>query len=373
MEQNKATEEQLHEIIKNITSKDFNIYFFTLDTKGNAVAGVANIYEHVKILTELGYNAHILHEKNDYKIHGDEHGQGVVDWLGEDYGTLSHVSIESQDLKIKPEDFMVVPEVFSPLMEQTKHFPCIKIVLSQSPEYIFELLPIGRRWTDYGYNTVITTSEKQSNFIHTLFPSSNVYTVPVSIPSYFTDSDKPKQPVICIHTRNQSDTVKIVKQFYLQYPLYKWVSFKDLRGLSRTQFAEELGKSCLAVWVDDVAGFGTFPLEAIECNTPVIGKAPNTIPEWMEEHDEHGTQKIINNGIWTNTTSNIPELIATYLKLWLEDNVPTDLYDVMETTKGKYTRENQKAHIEKVYGEIFHNRTEAINELLKKMETETTK
>jgi glycosyltransferase involved in cell wall biosynthesis len=373
MEQNKVTEEQLHEIINKITSKDFNIYFFTLDTKGNAVAGVANIYEHVKLLTELGYNAHILHEKNDYKIHGDEHGLGVVDWLGEEYGTLPHVSIESQELKVKPEDFMIVPEVFSPLMEQTKHFPCIKIVLSQSPEYIFELLPIGRRWTDYGYNTVITTSEKQENFINTLFPSAKTYTVPVSIPTYFTDSNKPKQPVICIHTRNQSDTIKIVKQFYLQYPLYKWVSFKDLRGLSRREFANELGKSCLAVWVDDVAGFGTFPLEAIECNTPVIGKAPNTIPEWMEEYDENGTQKIVNNGIWTNTTNNIPELIATYLKLWLEDNVPTDLYETMETTKGKYTVENQKSHIEKVYGEIFHNRTEAIKDVINGMETETTK
>jgi hypothetical protein len=217
MEQNKVTEEQLHEIINKITSKDFNIYFFTLDTKGNAVAGVANIYEHVKILTELGYNAHILHEKNDYKIHGDEHGQGVVDWLGEEYGTLSHVSIESQELKVKPEDFMIVPEVFSPLMEQTKHFPCIKIVLSQSPEYIFELLPIGRRWTDYGFNDVITTSNKQSDFIKSLFPSVNTYTVPVAISEYFKDSEKPKVPIVALHVRNQADAAKIAKQFYLQF------------------------------------------------------------------------------------------------------------------------------------------------------------
>jgi hypothetical protein len=37
--------------------------FFTLDTKGNPTAGIANIYEHVKLLNELGYNATILHEK----------------------------------------------------------------------------------------------------------------------------------------------------------------------------------------------------------------------------------------------------------------------------------------------------------------------
>ena len=39
------------------------MYFFTLDTKGNPTAGIANIYEHVKMLNELGYNACILHEK----------------------------------------------------------------------------------------------------------------------------------------------------------------------------------------------------------------------------------------------------------------------------------------------------------------------
>jgi hypothetical protein len=367
MEQKQITEQQLTEIITKLNTKDFNIYFFTLDTKGNPVAGVANIYEHAKTLTDLGYSAIILHEKNDYKLHGDAEGMGVSDWLGDDYAKLPHMSIESQTLSITAQDFLIIPEVFSTLMDQTKHFPCTKIVLSQSPEYIFELLPIGRRWTDYGYNQVITTSDKQGNFIKSLFPSISTYTVPVSIPEYFKDSNKPKLPVITLNVRNQSDAVKIVKQFYLQYPLYKWVTFKELRGLDRNTFADELGKSCLAVWVDDVAGFGTFPLEAIECNTPIIGKAPNTIPEWMEEYDENGNQVILNNGVWTNTINNIPELIATYLKLWLEDNVPTDLLEGMEKTKGLYSTDKQKNKIEEIYSELVTNRVNDINEILTKV------
>ena len=367
MEQKQITEQQLTEIITKLNTKDFNIYFFTLDTKGNPVAGVANIYEHAKTLTDLGYSAVILHEKNDYKLHGDAEGMGISDWLGDDYTKLPHMSIESQTLSITAQDFLIIPEVFSTLMDQTKHFPCTKIVLSQSPEYIFELLPIGRRWTDYGYNQVITTSDKQGNFIKSLFPSISTYTVPVSIPEYFKDSNKPKLPVITLNVRNQSDAVKIVKQFYLQYPLYKWVTFKELRGLDRNTFADELGKSCLAVWVDDVAGFGTFPLEAIECNTPIIGKAPNTIPEWMEEYDENGNQVILNNGVWTNTINNIPELIATYLKLWLEDNVPTDLLEGMEKTKGLYSTDKQKSKIEEIYSELVTNRVNDINEILTKV------
>ena len=371
MEQKQITPEQLTEIISKLNNKDFSIYFFTLDTKGNPVAGVANIYEHARVLTDLGYKAIILHEKNDYKLYGNAEGMGLADWLGDGYAKLPHESIEAQTLSITAQDFLVIPEVFATLMDQTKHFPCTKIVLSQSPEYIFELLPIGRRWTDYGYNQVITTSNKQGEFVKTLFPSIATYTVPVSIPAYFKDSEKPKVPVVTLNVRNQSDAVKIVKQFYLQYPLYKWITFKELRGLDRGTFANELAKSCLAVWVDDVAGFGTFPIEAMECNTPVIGKAPNTIPEWMEEFDENGNQVILNNGVWTNTTNNIPELIATYLKLWLEDNVPTDLLEGMTKTKGIYSPENQKAKIEEVYGKLVSNRVEEINAVLTKITEET--
>ena len=79
---------QVNEIIEKLDKKDFSLYFFTLDTKGNPTAGIANIYEHVKVLNELGYNAKILHEKNDYKLRGDESGMGIADWLGEEYAAL---------------------------------------------------------------------------------------------------------------------------------------------------------------------------------------------------------------------------------------------------------------------------------------------
>jgi len=368
MEQTKQIEEQLTQakiVFDKLSNKDFNLYFFTLDTKGNPTAGIANIYEHVKLLNELGYKATILHEKNDYKLIGDENGNGVGDWLGEEYAKLPHASIESQNLNISPADFIIIPEIFSNIMDQVKGFPCKKIVLSQSYDYLLELLPIGKRWnTDYGFNDVITTSVKQAQYLSTLFPSINTHVVPVSIPTYFKDSEKPKIPLVAIHTRNQGEAAKIAKSFYLQYPIYKWVTFKELRGLSRENFANELGKACLAIWVDDQSGFGTFPLEAIESNTPVIGKIPNMVPEWMETKDEKGNTVIKNNGVWTNTTINIPELIATYMKVWLEDSVPADLKNSMTESKGGYTPEKQKETLKNVYHGLFENRKNEINNII---------
>lgn len=365
-------EEQINQgksVIEKIANKDFTLYFFTLDTKGNPTAGIANIYEHVKLLNELGYKAAILHEKNDYKLKGDANGQGIADWLGEEYASLPHVSIEKQELSISPADFIIIPEIFSNIMDQVKGFPCKKVVFSQSYDYLLELLPIGKRWnTDFGFNDVITTSEKQANYLRTLFPSINTHVVPVSIPSYFTPSDKPKQPIVSILTRNQGDAAKIAKAFYLQYPIYKWVTFKELRGLPRKQFASELAKSCLAVWIDDQAGFGTFPLEAMETNTPVIGKIPNLIPEWMEGKDEQGNPMIKNNGVWTNTTVNISELIATYMKLWFEDSVPTDLMDSIKESQGQYSEAKQKETLATVYGNLFSTRQTELTNIVSNME-----
>jgi hypothetical protein len=363
---NKVTEEQVNSVISKLESKDFNLYFFTLDTKGNPVAGVANIYEHVKVLNELGYKAYILHEKNDYKKFGDDDQNGVSDWLGYEYANLPHVSIESGVLNVAPQDFLIIPEVFSTVMQQkeVRALPCKKIVLSQSPEYIFELLPLGRRWTDFGFNDAITTSEKQANYLKTLFPSLKTHLVPVAISNQFKPNKKPKLPIVVLHTRNQSDVTKITKSFYLQYPIYKWLTFKDLRGLPKAQFADELSKACLSIWVDDQAGFGTFPLESIECDTPVIAKIPNTTPEWMEEVDENGTVSLKYNGIWTSSTNNIPELISTYMKLWLEDSVPQDLLDGMGETKGEYSEEKQADKIKEVYGSLVGERIDEFKNII---------
>ncbi len=364
---------QIRSAINNLETKNFNLYFFTLDTKGNPTAGIANIYEHVKLLTELGFTAHILHEKNDYKIKGDDDGNGVCDWLGDEYSELSHKSIENQNLNISPFDFIIIPEIFSNIMDQVKGFPCKKVVFSQNFEYLLELLPIGKRWNvDYGFHDVITTTKKQAQQITNLFPSIKTHIIPVSIPEYFKPSEKPKIPVVAIHTRNQGDVAKIVKSFYLQYPIYKWVSFKELKNLPRKQFATELGQACLAIWIDNEASFGTFPIEAMQCETPVIGKIPNTVPEWMEGIDSDGNILLKNNGIWTNSTTNIPELIATYLKVWFEDAIPADLVEGIKESQNQYTEENQKEILSEVYTTLVNNRITEFNGLVKVLEDQIT-
>jgi hypothetical protein len=349
MENTNELSNHISAVIEKLDAKDFGFYFFTLDTKGNPTAGVANIYEHVKILTELGYKAYIMHEKNEYV--------GVGGWLGEDYMKLPHVSIENQTLNVGPQDFIIIPEVFANVMDQTKKFPSKRIVLCQSYDYIFELMNFGLSWGVFGINDVITTSQKQATYIKSLFPSINASIVPVSIPTYFKPQEKPVKPVVSIMVRDQKDALKIIKSFYIQYPTYKWITFKELRGIPKEEFAVSLADSCLAVWIDPIAGFGTFPLEAMECNVPVIGKIPELVPEWMEESTTpEGVTNLKPNGVWSNNLLEIPHLIAQYLKVWLEDSVPENILAAMEQSKGQYTYEKQKLAIEQVYAEFVNKR-----------------
>jgi len=77
---------------------------------------------------------------------------------------------------------------------------------------------------------------------------------------------------------------------------------------------------------------------------------------------------IRNNGVWTNTTMNIPELIATYLKVWLEDSVPSDLTEGIAASKGQYTEEKQVEVIKTVYTTLNENRILELKNSLSKLE-----
>ena len=361
--------EKIKESIEKIKNKDFGIYFFTIDTKGNPTAGVATIYEHVKKLRDLGYNAQILHDKNDYKLREDENGMGIAEWLGEEYANLPHISIESQKLQVSASDFVVIPEAFASIMKQTVNFPCKRIVFLQSYEYIFEMLEIGEGWEQFGIRDVITTNENLSKYANSMFRGLSTDVIPVGIPNYFEYDGKPKVPTVSMSARDKREMLKIVKIFYQKYPHYRFITFRDMSGLPRKTFADDLSKSFLSVWIDELSSFGTFPLESIKVNTPVIGKIPNMVPEWMESVDADGNYSIKNNGIWTNTTLNIPELIATYLKVWLEDSVPSDLIDGIKESKGQYTLAKQKETLER-HLKFKQERDKYKDSLLKEFDTE---
>ena len=316
-------ENQLQEKVKQsitiLREKQARIYFLVQDTKGNAKASVRLIYQMAKTLKDNGFNPIILHEKSDYA--------GVVAWLDEEYMSLPHRAIEGQNLEISPEDFLVIPEVFGFVMDQVKQLPCAKIVLTQQYAHMLETLQPGQTWNQFGFLKCITTSSKQKEYIERVMRQVSFDIIDPLIGEEFTPKSIPSMPIIGVHTKEQSDAINLIKTFYLKFPHYRWFTFRDLRGLSEKEFANSLRDCFLSVWIDDHSGFGTFPLESMKSNVPVIGKVPNLSPDWMSE----------DNGIWVTDQTLLPDLVADYVQNWLEDNIDPQIYEKMKETVERYT------------------------------------
>jgi hypothetical protein len=272
-----------------------------------------------KTLKDNGFNPIILHEKSDYA--------GVVAWLDEEYMSLPHRAIEGQNLEISPEDFLVIPEVFGFVMDQVKKLPCAKIVLTQQYANMLETLQPGQTWNQFGFLKCITTSSKQKEYIERVMRQVSFDIIDPLISEEFTPKSTPSMPIIGVHTKEQSDAINLIKTFYLKFPQYRWFTFRDLRGLSEKEFANSLRDCFLSVWIDDHSGFGTFPLESMKSNVPVIGKVPNLSPDWMSE----------DNGIWVTDQTLLPDLVADYAQNWLEDNIDPQIYEKMKETVERYT------------------------------------
>jgi hypothetical protein len=320
------------------------------DTKGNPKASIKYIYDFAVVLKENGYNPILIHETKDY--------EGVSSWLNESYMELPHQAIDGQNLSISPEDVIIIPELYGHVMEQIKNLPCGKIVLCQAYDHMLETLAPGVTWSQLGVYKCITTSETQKNYISEIMKNVSVDLIEPYIDETFSKKEKPSKPIISIHTRDQRATAKIIKTFYLKYPQYRWITFRDMRGISLTDFSKFLKESFLSVWVDAESSFGTFPLESMSSGTPVIGKVPNMLPTWMNDE----------NGVWVNNENDIVDVVANFVQNWLEDNISEKLYENMLTTSNEFKNKSKfESSVLDLFNDIFNSRAEAFQEQLDKL------
>jgi hypothetical protein len=348
-------QEQLSKLelsIENMKNKKSRIYLIAQDTKGNAKASIAYIYRLGLALLNGGYNPIILHESSDYT--------GVSEWLGEEYMVLPHQSIEGQNLEVSPEDLLVIPELFGYIMSQVSKLPCGKIVLCQAYEHILETLQPGETWTQLGFYKCITTSNYQKEFIESIMRGVSFDVITPYFSEKFKPSTLPAKPIIAVHTREHRDTINLIKSFYIKFPQYRWITFRDLRTLSEDEFAKGIQECCLSVWIDETSAYGTFPLESIKSNVPVLGLVPNMIPDWMNE----------DNGLWVNNKIQMVDFIADYLQNWLEDNVSDNLFEGMKKTADSLlTKELFEELVVTTFGKFINTRLESFTEQLNKLET----
>jgi len=349
-------------------------FLFVVPESQSPVASVYEIYFHATVVKNLGYEVIIMVEKGDYV---------PPTWIEKELTDHKHMSMADPKLMVGPEDIMIIPEVYSNVMEQTKNLPCLRVGLLQSVDYMISALIPGTDWASFGIQNVITTSQTLKEWLETFYGQGkfDIKTYNIGIPEYFEKSSAPQKPVVSVIGRNANEISKFVKLFFAKYPEYNWVTFdpmltksKPPQPMRRVDFAKRLRENFAAVWIDRIASFGTFPLECMKSGTIPVCLKPDIMPEYMIERDEEGkvVKAVDNAGLWTDNYYNLPILLGDALIKFLDDSIPSDLYDSMEKIASKYNQKDSEARLIEIYEGLVNKRVVLFNNAIQSV-TDTPK
>ncbi len=352
----------VEENIKKMENKSFNVFFFVIDTKGNPSGSLEYIYRTALTLKGLGYNVAMLHQEEEFV--------GVRDWLGDAAADLPHHNIEKENVEISACDFLFIPEILSSVMSQTKTLPCKRVIILQNHNFMADFMPVGVTPFDVNINEVVTTTNALKDIVDEYFPGIKTHIVRPVINPVFRNNSNPKKLIINVVSRSQDDISRIVKPFYWKYPVYKWVSFRDLRGVTQEVFADALREGAITIWIDEISDFGYSALEAAKSGSIVIAKVPDTPTDWTyvyeESEDGKNASNCLNQAfIWFDDIHRVPDMIASVVRTWTLDRIPQELYDNLAKAADNYTYDAHLSDIEKEYvQELFNKRLSDFKEVL---------
>ena len=369
---NKKEEKALKRVqaeIKKIEKKENNVFFFILDTKGNPSGSLEYIYKLAMIAKNDGYKVAMLYQSADK----DDKFVGVKDWLGEDYANIPHYDIANDDVEITPSDILFIPEIFANVMNQTKKLPCKRIAILQNYDYLVEQMPFAAQWGDFGILDAITNTEHNAELLKDIFPYVKTKVITPYIDKMFGTTIKPKKMIVNVVASDQEDINRIIKPFYWKYPSFKWVSFRDLRGFSKEQFAESLRDAAITIWVDDKTSFGYSALEAMKSGSIVIAKIPEEPLKWMNEDSEDKVGKLRNCCIWFDDFHEVQRAIASVVRSWITDKVPSTLFDEAKKVNELYPFETTQKEFSEYLNGIIENRKKEMEQLVSVVESKASK
>jgi hypothetical protein len=344
--------------LEKIKSKQSK-FLFCIPESHSPAASIYEIYFHATVVKNMGYDVIALVEKAEYV---------PPVWIEKELTAIKHLPLSDPKLTVGPEDVMVIPDVYSNIMEQTKNLPCLRVGLLQSIDYMINGLIPSYDWKRFGINDIITTSKSIQDFIETFYGKNkfSIRVYNVGIPEYFEKDTKPQKPIISIVGRNPNEISKFAKLFYNKFPQYNWITFDSMLTkskppvpLRRVDFAKRLKENCAAVWVDRISSFGTFPLECMKSSVIPICLKPDIMPEYLIERDETGKPaKVVDGcGVWTDNFYDLPMLLGEVITKFLDDSINDKLYNSMNKIASKYNQEDAKKQLTDIYGDFILQRT----------------
>jgi glycosyltransferase involved in cell wall biosynthesis len=376
--------------IKKIENNDFKIYYYS-PSMNSPSGGVGVLLKSAKLLKDNGFNAKIVYEPMidekasyeesvkqkkevhvyqkfnptwlDFSMEGVDFiplGDKDIFIVGEKNEKGDYKPFKCEPLNVNPEDFLIIPEGFPNVMQKTMQVSCKRIVFAQSWFYVLLAMRPAEKWQHFGIYDAISVSDAITEYLNSVMPGLKIKNFKQGInrkifkvPPKMSD----KLPIVGFTgsrgSENKMKTHSIIRNFYAFYPHLKWIRFVELANMDREQFAERLASCAFLLYTDDIAGFGTLPLEAMACGTHVVGWAAFGGKEYISNE----------NGFWTNNGDifQTAETLGVAIDKWLAGELDhEDVQKSYEKTLTPYAEENEKNEFLNI---INQYKNERINEL----------
>lgn len=344
--------ENIKKEISKIDKKENRIYFFVIDTKGVPSGSLEYIYNLALLVKNEGYDVSMLHTEDEFV--------GVESWLGDEYASLPHYNVNKDEMGTSPSDLLFIPEIFSQVMNQTKNLPCKRVAILQNYDYVVEQMPYAAQWGDFGIMEGITNSDYQAAELKESFPYVKLTKITPFISNKFGNTDEPKKMIVNIVSKDQSNIKKIVKPFYWKYPMFRWVSFKELRDLSKDDFAKALREGAITIIVDEDASFCYTAIEAMKSGSVTMCKVPSTTLDWANSED--GT--LPNCCVWFNDYDTLHKQIASVVRSWITDKVPNVLAEQAKIVCEQFSKEQTKKQLLDFVSSVLDKRKKEMENLI---------
>lgn len=219
--------------------------------------GIKTIYDHVLHLTSAGYPAFVVHIDDGFRpawFHGDA---PVLYW--------------GKGLDVKPQDMLVIPEVFKDALLAVKNIPAKKFVFCQNHFYVYRGVPDGESWRSLNVDGVIASSQAIRSYVAWAMGYTDVPVIPCSVrPELFHPEEKRLQ--IAVMPRKRPTEVSFIRYTFQQvFGEHRDIPWVVLDDASEEQVASTLGSSAIFLSMNRLEGFGLPPLEAMACGCIVVG------------------------------------------------------------------------------------------------------
>jgi glycosyltransferase involved in cell wall biosynthesis len=262
--------------------------FYLCHDISRPAGGVRTIYLHVDHLLEEGFKASVAHFTPGFNIEWFPSKVPIID--------------ASKGLQLTSEDWVVFPEDLFKTLEAFRDVNCHKAILCQNHFYIFDAMPVHRRWSDYGVEKVLVTSSEIKKYVQRVFGIEGVY-IPYAIDHklFSPNSGKRHFQIAYMPRKGWWNIQQARGMLWHRRPDLREIPWVPIDGISEDQVAKIFQQSTFFLSTSYREGFGLPPVEAMACGCIVIGFTGGGGREyatrrngfWVEDEDSIGMAKTL--------------------------------------------------------------------------------